>query len=212
MNLAFNQNIPLGSNNPSNDRPLMTENFNSTFTWPTIDHFGFQDNSGGFHKKVTFPSTTYTLASPPIPASSQMILFSALTTSPVASVLSYTSDTNPVPIQLTAPFRPLTTTGSVGSGTFSSSATFLPGLATAGAFIIQFGYVTAPNRSTAISFPITFTTLLSLNVSIKVAGASPTSFNDISVRDQSNSGFSWGSTNSYSGSTGNVLSWTAIGV
>jgi hypothetical protein len=49
MNLSYNGDIPATPNNPSNDQPKMKINTNSIANWAKIDHFGFNDNNGGYH-------------------------------------------------------------------------------------------------------------------------------------------------------------------
>jgi hypothetical protein len=68
MSFGYNINIPFSTHNPSNDQPLMEENFNSINSWVGVDHVGFNNASGGQHEQVTFnsnnpPSGTVT---PPI--------------------------------------------------------------------------------------------------------------------------------------------------
>jgi len=46
---SYNLNIPAGTDNPSDDRPLMTENTNSTAGIIAVDHVGFDITNGGYH-------------------------------------------------------------------------------------------------------------------------------------------------------------------
>src|ERR1043166_4071495 len=86
--LNYNQNIPGSQNNPSDDQSLMRTNTNSTRTWVTIDHYGFKDNLGGYHKiihqdtnngnrtQITNPGGGYTRTGFPAPIAGINQLFS----------------------------------------------------------------------------------------------------------------------------------------
>jgi hypothetical protein len=54
-NVPYNLNIPFASNSPSQDQPRMQENTNSLEALITIDHVGFGDNQGGYHKDIHQP-------------------------------------------------------------------------------------------------------------------------------------------------------------
>jgi hypothetical protein len=54
-NVPYNTNIPFSSNNPSQDQPLMQENTNSLKSLIEIDHIGFGNNQGGYHKVIHQP-------------------------------------------------------------------------------------------------------------------------------------------------------------
>lgn len=51
-NFPFTRDIPFATHNPSSDQPIMQTNTNSEDSIWTVDHFGFNDNNGGFHKQV----------------------------------------------------------------------------------------------------------------------------------------------------------------
>jgi hypothetical protein len=52
---SYNLDIPAGTDNPSADRPFMTENTNSTAGIIAVDHFGFEVNNGGYHTIIHQP-------------------------------------------------------------------------------------------------------------------------------------------------------------
>jgi len=56
MTITYTNNIPLASNNPSNDQPNMQTNTNAINSWVQIDHVGFNASNGGQHKQVNFPA------------------------------------------------------------------------------------------------------------------------------------------------------------
>lgn len=49
---TYNRDIPDGPNNPSVDQPKMKTNTNSTDEIIDVDHYSFNDNSGGLHRQV----------------------------------------------------------------------------------------------------------------------------------------------------------------
>lgn len=51
-NLPYTRDIPHATHNPSSDQPIMETNNNSNDTLWAVDHFGFNDNNGGYHKQV----------------------------------------------------------------------------------------------------------------------------------------------------------------
>lgn len=50
--LSYTSGIPNAPNNPSVDQPPMKVNNDNNATIWTQDHFGFQNNAGGYHKQV----------------------------------------------------------------------------------------------------------------------------------------------------------------
>lgn len=52
VNVIYNDNIPDRPNNPSQDQPKMQTNTNSLRTLIQVDHVGFGDNHGGYHKVI----------------------------------------------------------------------------------------------------------------------------------------------------------------
>ena len=54
-NFVYNRGIPNGPNNPSNDQPKMQINTNSSEDIWDVDHFGFNNNQGGYHDIIHQP-------------------------------------------------------------------------------------------------------------------------------------------------------------
>lgn len=52
MNLSYNNNEPAANNNPSNSQGPMLTNTKSINSWVDIDHHGFGDPIGGYHKII----------------------------------------------------------------------------------------------------------------------------------------------------------------
>lgn len=52
-NFTYTDDIPFASHNPSTDQPKMQVNTNSIDNLIAVDHFSFNDNNGGLHKKVS---------------------------------------------------------------------------------------------------------------------------------------------------------------
>ncbi len=73
MSFGYNINIPFSTHNPSNDQPLMEENFNTINSWVAIDHVGFNNAAGGQHEQVTFNDVTTQVA----PTNPTSILYTA---------------------------------------------------------------------------------------------------------------------------------------
>jgi len=51
-NWVYTRDIPFASHNPSADQPVMQTNANSIDSLIQEDHFGFNDNQGGWHKVI----------------------------------------------------------------------------------------------------------------------------------------------------------------
>src|SRR6185295_16058097 len=51
-NLIYTDNLPNPPNLPSQDVQSMQDNCNSVESWVQQDHFGFNDNNGGWHQNV----------------------------------------------------------------------------------------------------------------------------------------------------------------
>lgn len=52
MNLNYNNNEPAANNNPSNSQNPLLTNTKSINSWVQIDHHGFGDPIGGYHKVI----------------------------------------------------------------------------------------------------------------------------------------------------------------
>jgi len=73
----YNLNIPASGNNPSTDQPNMSTNTNAVNTILGVDHFAFNNNSGGTHQQVTLTNE----AAPGIPAGTSGVFYANLATS-----------------------------------------------------------------------------------------------------------------------------------
>jgi hypothetical protein len=54
--MAYNGNIPLATDRPSDSQPQIHNNFTGIQTLVTVDHVNFDLAGQGFHKKVTLPA------------------------------------------------------------------------------------------------------------------------------------------------------------
>ena len=118
-NYTYTSGRPAANLSPASQRASMqTNNDNNALIW-TEDHYGFNDNDGGLHKKSTYPVQ----ASDPGSAASQLVQYSK--TSNSSSELFFERDNSGSPIQVTYG----TATNSTGSSTNSTAnwQTFLPG-------------------------------------------------------------------------------------
>lgn len=55
MNFNYTPGIPNGPNNPSDDQPNMKDNNDSNLAIWNIDHYGFVNPLGGWHKNIRLP-------------------------------------------------------------------------------------------------------------------------------------------------------------
>lgn len=60
--------LPIGSNNPTVDRPNMTNNNANIPMWMIVDHYGYNDNRGGYHNIIHQPPFVYSMNPPNPPA------------------------------------------------------------------------------------------------------------------------------------------------
>lgn len=58
MNLSYNDNEPAANNNPSNSQSPMLTNTKSINSWVNIDHHGFGDPIGGYHRNIRQDTAT----------------------------------------------------------------------------------------------------------------------------------------------------------
>lgn len=107
----YNINIPLATNNPSADQPLMQINTNSINSLISIDHIGFNAPNGGNHKQV------HLFEQVGVPAT--LALFDTIYAQSVAGQgeLFLTRGVTGVGIQLTGPYNAIQNQGT----------SFLPG-------------------------------------------------------------------------------------
>jgi hypothetical protein len=209
MNLNYNADIPAANNNPSDDQPLMLTNTNSTRSWVTIDHFGFEDNNGGLHKQTRIINQ---LAIPANLTTSMGTIYTKLATSTGAlkeSNIFFTPGTSGNEYQITrvitasfALFGALTANYNGVGANFSGGWTFLPG-----GLLFQYGSVSLAAGHAGqqiVKFPIQFSTsnivptataITSTNSSqacnIVAATISSTQFNVFVDVGSSFKGFTW---------------------
>ena len=61
-NVTYNLGIPDADNNPSVDQPNMKVNNDAVNTLFSVEHYGFNNNLGGQHKKIIFPENNTSVA------------------------------------------------------------------------------------------------------------------------------------------------------
>lgn len=206
MNVTYNIGVPARQDDPSVDQPQMLINTIAVNTILGIDHFNFNNNSGGWHQKVTLPSSTYTLGSPPTPGFAQMILFTALTGSPLGSVLAYVKDGSSTAYPFMASVNPSVTSSFQASGYTSMI----------GGVIMQWGTVSGGGSNTGtVNFPIQFpNNVFNVTFGMKLKSASSAHQVWITIDNANNvqlstSGFTWKSDVSVSNQDG--FYWQALG-
>ncbi len=151
-NFPYNENIPDGPNNPSQDQPLMQENTNSISGIIEVDHGGFGENNGGIHNKVTMPRISL-----PSSSSGQLILFTSAGAS--GSQLNMVRDGNAstntalTPTGITAPLRA------------TNGYSWLPGK-----ILMQWGFSAVTNNASGtITFPIPFSGAAGMAVIVTIS-------------------------------------------
>lgn len=90
-NLTYTLGVPVGNLTPAQNRPNMTINNDSNASIWNVDHYGFNNNQGGQHQKVTFPLNNV----PPDPSPSPFIptLFTKNDSFSVPQLFYYTGST-----------------------------------------------------------------------------------------------------------------------
>jgi hypothetical protein len=212
MNLDYNLGIPAAGDNPSFDQGLMQTNTNSIGALITVDHYGFKDNFGGYHKQVTLPAL---LAIPGTITIGMGVLYTKASTSisPLTETdLFYTPDASTNEYQLTRTITGKFTTFGTNTNyappvvNQNGGWTFLPGQSTNGALIYQYGSMLSTGTNTLIAFPITFPNALFSVTAVRAQGSSSTTTWGVPV--SSTSGFTFSAS---SGTTGVLIYWMAIG-
>lgn len=150
-NYGYTDNIPAGGNDPSADRPLMTENFNSIDGLIGEDHVTFNNDNGGFHNQIRMP-TMISMPSPSIRISNSTTQYSKVING--GSNLFMTNGQSVNEYQLTR-------VDNTNFPTFAQNPgwTFLPG-----GLIFQYGMGTSSttipttNANAVITYPFPYTT------------------------------------------------------
>ena len=137
MNLNY-YNVPVASNNPADDQPLMLTNTISINAILGIDHIPFNTNSGGRHRQVQLQEQS---GIPAGLAAGFNTLYTKLAGSPAQGELFFTRGVSGDEVQIT------------GNSTLSPNGySVLPG-----GLIIQWGFVNSTSNGT-VTFPLAFPT------------------------------------------------------
>lgn len=151
MNLTYTTGIPDGPHNPSADQSPMKVNNDSNATLWTIDHFGFNDNLGGYHNIIHQPIQG---SDPAVIANINQIYAKSYTPDTTGGI----ADTQLFTITGTAPGKISQLTGNLTSNTTD-------GWVWAGGILIQWGFVSFSTSSGIKTNTVTFKD--------RVAGAIP---------------------------------------
>ncbi len=201
-NYPYTRDVPDGNNNPSVDRPDLTQNTNSIDSLIAEDHYGFGVDNGGFHKQVRMPA----LGS--IPSGligSSGTNYVKIVNSGVGgnqAQLLYTNGTSGNEYQLTRADN--TNFPTFGLFTGNTGWTFLPG-----AIRLQYGLTSESGSTTSVSFPINYTTVFCVYT---VRIQAPTTLATVvswGVQAITNSGFEFTRT---SGAGNSSFYWMAMGI
>lgn len=218
MNLSYISGIPVSGNDPSADQPNMTINTNSINIWPTVDHYGYNNNYGGYHNIIHQPAVS---GSPTTIQNVHQIYPKAVTPAysgapsqvQLFTKSAYTGSSSSAPeSQLTGYIR-----------NFSSSSPFSNGWQWIGGVMLQWGFVpissgnprTGTVTFTASSQGVPFNNnLMSVQTTLTApTAAQPSSPSTIYVDPASFSttGFKWAGNSSNFSSNCNGFIWLAIG-
>jgi hypothetical protein len=150
MGFPINPNIPAAGNNPSNDQPIMQENFANINSYLQVDHTNPVDSDAGEHKQVTFAENNV----PALPTIPPVLFTNTVAGNPVPQLYYYSGIDTGSSEQYSTP--------TASSGNYSTMAL--------GGIVIKFGTVVI-SSATAGSQPVTFTNpfpnnLVTVNVTV----------------------------------------------
>lgn len=203
-NYGYTDNIPAGGNNPSQDRPLMTENFNSIDGLIGEDHVSFNLANGGFHNQIRMPTMT-NMPSPAnrisssiteyakVSGQSQLFITNGQSTNEYQLTLMDNTNAPTFGVFTGVTYAPNSLTGSAGW-------TFLPG-----GLRLQYGTVDSGSFSTSeVIFPIAYTTVYIVTINYV-----STSLRTWQLSSYDNNGFTFIRD---SNASARFFTWSAIGI
>jgi len=195
MTFTYIDNIPNGPDNPSNDQPNMQINTNSISGILGVDHVGFNLPNGGYHTIIH----QVPLVSDPSPIAGIGQLYSKNVT------INATTDTQLFYI-----------TGLGGISELTGSSATANGFVWAGGILFQWGKVNSItdgsvsfNSSPNFNFPHGCFSVQT--TPFWVGSSEPNGAAGISVKNISNTGFTWVFNTNSSQYTGGGFYWFAVG-
>ncbi len=203
MNFNYTLGIPNGPDNPSDDQPIMQTNNDSGANIWNVDHYGFVNPLGGWHKNIRLPQIAGNadpMAVNPgngFPANAGQIYTRTINGD---LELFYESSAGVVN-QLTAAITPV-------AGV--NGYTFLPG-----GILLQWGvfnFSASPTLAGLVNYNIPFPNAV-FNVEMTVIGisSSPQTLQINNASPPSNNQFSWRFTTAPNGTSYEGFFWFAIG-
>lgn len=205
VNVTYTNDIPLATNNPSQDQPDMKINTNAVDTILNVDHVSFNTNAGGTHKQCQI--TSQTSSNGAIPSGLLGAGFETLYASLTSGVgdLWMVRGAEATGIRLTG-----ASGGNITPVATTSGYTFL-----AGGIVVQWGQVTGIATATHVSgltnFNVTFPNACFFVYTTPVPVASGvTSQATIGVANSSTTNFGW-VYNKETGTSYTKFNWFAIG-
>lgn len=180
-NYTYIRDIPFATHNPSADQPDMQQNTNATDSLIGEDHFSFNDNEGGLHRKTRLFNGGAATVPTGIAGNMGTLYTNLVATKGVTTESSlmyvpdgFTTDTYQLTRTITADFPTFSTNGPYGTPaapivTQNGGWTFLPG-----GLLFQYGlagpFTASPGT---IEFPVAFTSgVYSVIVTSQAAGGS----------------------------------------
>jgi len=169
--MTYTPDIPISGNSLGSTRDRIRVNFQETAAVLAINHIAFNTTGKGKHKYLQMPEVTASAFGVPTTLANEGGVYVEVGTNPAESNLFFRGENNGFEYQLTNANQAQSAT----FGTFTNYAppvltqnggwTFLPG-----GLLLQYGTKQFPAVATttsAVVFPIAFTTLFSVTYSIK---------------------------------------------
>lgn len=184
--MAYSQNIPQPTDDPSDSQPLLLGNFQAINSFLGQNHLSIADGEDGKHKFMQMPEQ----ASAPTTAANEGALYTKEGSASSTSDLFYRQESDGTEIQLTS--------GTPTSATDGTSS--LPG-----GIIIKWGSSSWANGSN--SQAVTFTTAFSSSLYSLVVTAKTSAGYQVAYQNSSVSGFT-----AYRGTTSGLVTFTYIAI
>ena len=179
FNMAYTENIPLATTNPSQDQELIKDNFNAIFEVFNINHKGFNDAAKGKHTAIQMQKQTLV----PTTSVDEMALYTKKSTRTLKTEMFIRKEDSGTEIEFTSSLKAINgwmrlpsgilLKWGTGSGSGSHTINF-PTAPTIPVFVATFtGFVVTKDTSAS---PNTFATFRSTsNTAISVFGSKRTS-------------------------------------
>lgn len=189
---VYTTDIPNAPHDPSADQPIMEVNTNSINGILDVDHYGFNDNHGGIHRKSTYPAQ----GSNPSTDSGEIAVFGK--TGPSGTELFMIRD------NVAGTLTNLTTSKVAAPVVTANGYSWLPG-----GILVQWGIVNKGSSSSgSVSFNTAFLSVVNIQITLIGSSSSTNTLSVVSISIGSPGSFAWHFTGS---SSYTQFYWMAIG-